>query len=48
MIDKKITQIGHKDSLTEKIISCAYKVHSELGPGFNERIYQNALIFSLS
>ncbi len=32
-----------QDPLTEKIIGCAYKVHSELGPGFNEGIYHNAL-----
>lgn len=32
-----------KDQLTEKIIGCCFKVHKELGPGFNERIYQNAL-----
>ena len=31
------------DSLTEKIIGCCYKVHNELGPGFNEKIYHNAL-----
>lgn len=31
------------DPLTEKIIVCAYKVPSELGPGFNEGIYHNAL-----
>ena len=35
--------IKDKDLLTEKIIGCAYKVHSELGPGFNEGIYHNAL-----
>ena len=35
--------IKDKDPLTEKIIGCAYKVHSELGPGFNEFIYHNAL-----
>ena len=35
--------IKDKDPLTEKIIGCAYKVHSELGPGFNEGIYHNAL-----
>jgi GxxExxY protein len=35
--------IKDKDPLTERIIGCAYKVHSELGPGFNETIYHNAL-----
>lgn len=32
-----------RDSLTEKIIACAYKVHSELGPGYKESIYHRAL-----
>ncbi len=32
-----------RDPLTEKIIACCFKVHSELGPGFIERIYHNAL-----
>jgi len=36
-----------KDALTEKIISCCFKVHSELGPGFNEKIYHNALGLAL-
>lgn len=31
------------DPLTEKIIACCFKVHSELGPGFSERIYHHAL-----
>ncbi|MFH1504711.1 MAG: GxxExxY protein [Candidatus Omnitrophota bacterium] len=35
--------INKRDPLTERIIACCYKVHSELGPGFNENIYQNAL-----
>jgi GxxExxY protein len=35
--------IKDKDPLTQRIIGCAYKVHSELGPGFNEGIYHNAL-----
>lgn len=35
--------IKSRDPLTEKIIACSYKVHRELGPGFNERIYHNAL-----
>ncbi len=33
-----------EDPLTEKIIGCCFKIHKELGPGFNEKIYQNALI----
>jgi len=32
-----------RDPLTERIIACCYKVHNELGPGFPERIYHNAL-----
>lgn len=31
------------DSITERIIGCCYEVHRELGPGFSERIYHNAL-----
>jgi len=37
-----------KDTLTEKIISCAFKVHSALGPGFREINYHNALIIALN
>ena len=32
-----------KDSLTEKIIGCYFYVHRISGPGFNEKIYSNAL-----
>lgn len=39
--------MNQNDPLTEKIIACAYKVHSALGPGFNERIYHNALSIAL-
>ena len=39
--------IKDRDALTEKVIACAYKVHSELGPGFNEGIYHNALKLAL-
>ena len=33
----------NRDKLTERIIGCCFKVHRELGPGFNEKIYNNAL-----
>jgi len=36
-----------RDPVTEKIIGCCYKVHRELGPGFSEKIYQNALLMVL-
>ena len=35
--------MGETDSITERIIGCCFEVHRELGPGFNERIYHNAL-----
>jgi GxxExxY protein len=38
---------GEKDPLTGKIIEACYHVHNELGPGFVERIYMNALIIAL-
>jgi GxxExxY protein len=30
-------------SITKRIIGSCFEVHRELGPGFNERIYHNAL-----
>ncbi|MDR1679240.1 MAG: GxxExxY protein [Prevotellaceae bacterium] len=36
----------HKD-LTDKIISCFYQVYNDLGYGFLERVYQNALFYAL-
>ena len=37
-----VRQLKHKE-LSEKIISCAYNVHNELGQGFLEKVYKNAL-----
>ena len=34
--------------LTEKILGAAFKVHSTLGMGFLERVYENALVVELS
>ena len=35
------------EELTSKIIECAFKVHNQLGFGFLENVYQNALIIEL-
>jgi len=40
------TGLEHED-LTDKIIGCAIEVHKNLGPGFLESIYENALIVEL-
>jgi GxxExxY protein len=36
------------DLLSKKIIGCAYMVHNHLGPGFLEKVYENALALELS
>ena len=35
------------NDLTYKVIGSAYKVHNILGPGFLEKVYENALIIEL-
>ena len=35
------------NDLTYKVIGCAYKVHNVLGPGFLEKVYENALTIEL-
>ena len=39
---------SHYDSLTEQIIGCAYTVGRELGSGFLEKVYENALQHELN
>lgn len=39
-------ELPHNE-LTEKIIGAAIEVHKELGPGFIESIYENALVVEL-
>ena len=40
--------MNNYDDLTYKINGCAMTVHSELGNGFQEVIYQRALEFEMS
>ena len=40
---------GHRlNTLTEKIIGCAYKIGNTLGCGFLEKVYENALMIELT
>ena len=42
-----IVDYSDRDPLTAKIIAACYQVHNDLGPGFVERIYLNALKVAL-
>lgn len=37
----------HDDELTKLIIGLAFKVHNKLGPGYLEKVYENALRIEL-
>ncbi|GHT42094.1 hypothetical protein FACS189443_4710 [Planctomycetales bacterium] len=37
----------HKD-LSEKIIGCAYRVHKQLGFGFQESVYKKSMVIELT
>ncbi len=39
---------NQNDKLTEVIIGCCFQIHNELGPGFLEKIYANALKIKLN
>jgi GxxExxY protein len=43
---EKEEELKHKD-LTERIIAYFYRVYNDLGYGFLERVYQNALYYAL-
>jgi GxxExxY protein len=46
--DKFLEEFYPHQELTDKIIAAAIEVHRELGPGFVEQIYENALSFELT
>ncbi len=37
-----------EDFITERILKCAFKVHSELGPGLLEGAYENCLNYEMN
>ncbi len=41
-----MTKLLHGE-ITDKILSAYYEVYNILGPGFLEKVYQNALFFEL-
>jgi GxxExxY protein len=43
----KENDYSDRDPITARIIKACYQVHNELGPGFIERIYLNALKIAL-
>ena len=45
-MEKNIQDLKYSD-ITEKIIKAAFKVHTAIGPGFSEIIYQRALRIEL-
>ena len=45
-MDKNIHDLKYSD-ITEKILKAAFKVHTAIGPGFPEIIFQRAMIIEL-
>ena len=46
-MDLKTNRDGAHAELTEQIIGCAFEVSNELGVGFVEKVYANALVHEL-
>lgn len=46
MNDEEKNNLPHSE-LTGSILNCSFEVMKELGPGFQERIYKNALLITL-
>lgn len=46
MHDKRENYLPHSD-LTGAILSCCFEMMKELGPGFQERVYKNALLIAM-
>ncbi len=42
-----MNQSKGRDILTERIIGCCFEVHTKMGPGFTEKIYHRAVLFTL-
>lgn len=45
--NRRFASFGEINPITEKIIGCAYLVSNSLGPGFLEKVYENALVHEL-
>jgi len=46
MNDEERNNLPHSE-LTGSILNCSFEVMKELGPGFQERVYKNALLITL-
>jgi GxxExxY protein len=47
VVKKQPMQLEEINKITGKILDCAYKVHTELGPGLLESAYEECLFYEL-